>query len=466
MEKTMNLYKMIPKVDQILDNKVIKDLLDKNSKNLVMESIHEELDNIRNNISNGYDKNIISNKIENLIDNIKDNLMNKKTFSLRNVVNASGVVIHTNLGRSVLNSEIFENIKKVSIGYSNLEYNLEKGERGSRYSHLSEIIKKITGAEDCMVVNNNAAAVMLILSTIAKGKNVITSRSELVEIGGSFRIPDVCRESGAELKEIGTTNKTHLRDYENAIDENTAALFKVHQSNFKILGFTEAVSSFELKSLKEKYNIPIIEDLGSGVLIDLSKYGLSHEPTVQECIKNGVDIVSFSGDKLLGGVQAGIIVGKKEYIEKMKKNQLTRALRVDKFTLSALEAVFSYYIDEELAISKIPTLNMLTIKIEKLYDKAQKLIEYLGENNEFSYAIIDIDSEVGAGSLPTQKLPSKAIKVISKSFTENELEEKLRSNKIPIITRIYKGNLIFDVRTIFENEFCIIKDALNSLIGE
>ena len=402
----MNLYKMIPKVDQILDNKVIKDLLDKNSKNLVMESIHEELDNIRNNISNGYDKNIISNKIENLIDNIKDNLMNKKTFSLRNVVNASGVVIHTNLGRSVLNSEIFENIKKVSIGYSNLEYNLEKGERGSRYSHLSEIIKKITGAEDCMVVNNNAAAVMLILSTIAKGKNVITSRSELVEIGGSFRIPDVCRESGAELKEIGTTNKTHLRDYENAIDENTAALFKVHQSNFKILGFTEAVSSFELKSLKEKYNIPIIEDLGSGVLIDLSKYGLSHEPTVQECIKNGVDIVSFSGDKLLGGVQAGIIVGKKEYIE------------------------------------------------------------YLGENNEFSYAIIDIDSEVGAGSLPTQKLPSKAIKVISKSFTENELEEKLRSNRIPIITRIYKGNLIFDVRTIFENEFCIIKDALNSLIGE
>lgn len=462
----MNLYKMIPKVDQILDNKVIKDLLDKNSKNLVMESIHEELDNIRNNISNGYDKNIISNKIENLIDNIKDNLMNKKTFSLRNVVNASGVVIHTNLGRSVLNSEIFENIKKVSIGYSNLEYNLEKGERGSRYSHLSEIIKKITGAEDCMVVNNNAAAVMLILSTIAKGKNVITSRSELVEIGGSFRIPDVCRESGAELKEIGTTNKTHLRDYENAIDENTAALFKVHQSNFKILGFTEAVSSFELKSLKEKYNIPIIEDLGSGVLIDLSKYGLSYEPTVQECIKNGVDIVSFSGDKLLGGVQAGIIVGKKEYIEKMKKNQLTRALRVDKFTLSALEAVFSYYIDEELAISKIPTLNMLTIKIEKLYDKAQKLIEYLGENNEFSYAIIDIDSEVGAGSLPTQKLPSKAIKVISKSFTENELEEKLRSNRIPIITRIYKGNLIFDVRTIFENEFCIIKDALNSLIGE
>ena len=421
----MNLYKMIPKVDQILEDEVIKNLLEKNSKNLVMESIHEELNNIRMNISNGCDKSLISNKIENLIENIQKNLLNKKIFSLRKVINASGVVIHTNLGRSVLNDEILENVKNISVGYSNLEYDLEKGERGSRYSHLSEIIKKITGAEDCMVVNNNAAAVMLILSTMAKGKNVITSRSELVEIGGSFRIPDVCRESGAELKEIGTTNKTHLSDYENAIDENTAALFKVHQSNFKILGFTESVSSFELNSLKEKYNIPIIEDLGSGVLIDLSKYGLSHEPTVQECIKNGVDIVSFSGDKLLGGVQAGIIVGKKEYIEKMKKNQLTRALRVDKFTLSALEAVFSYYIDEELAISKIPTLNMLTIKIDELYSKAQKFIEYLGSNNEFSYEIIDIDSEVGAGSLPTQKLPSKAVKVISKSFTENELEEKL-----------------------------------------
>ena len=388
----MNLYKMIPKVDQILDNEIIKKLLEENSKNLIMESIHEELNSIRNNISNGCDEKVILNYIENLAKNIEKNLLNKKRLNLRKVINASGVVIHTNLGRSVLTDEILGNIKDVSVGYSNLEYDLQKGERGSRYSHLTKIIKRITGAEDCMVVNNNAAAVMLILSTMAKGRNVITSRSELVEIGGSFRIPDVCRESGAELKEVGTTNKTHLSDYENAIDENTAALFKVHQSNFKILGFTESVTSTELKDLKEKYNIPIIEDLGSGVLIDLSKYGLGHEPTVQECIANGVDVVSFSGDKLLGGVQAGIIVGKKEFIEKMKKNQLTRALRVDKFTLSALEVVFSYYIDEELAISKIPTLNMLTIKIEELYNKAERFIDYLGENKEFSYEIIDIDS--------------------------------------------------------------------------
>lgn len=462
----MNLYTKIPKVDQLLDNNKIKKLLEKNSKNLVMECIHEELNHVRNMISKKENEDLILKYIENLSSNIEKKLNYKKEFKLKKVINATGVVIHTNLGRSALNEEIFNNVKNVSIGYSNLEYDLEKGTRGSRYSHLTDSIKKITAAEDCIVVNNNAAAVMLILSTMAKGKNVITSRSELVEIGGSFRIPDVCRESGAELKEVGTTNKTHLSDYENAIDENTAALFKVHQSNFKIFGFTESVSSVEMKSLKEKYNIPIIEDLGSGVLIDLSKHGLTHEPTVQECIQNGVDVVSFSGDKLLGGVQAGIIVGKKEYIEKMKKNQLTRALRVDKFTISALEVVFSYYIDENIAIKKIPTLKMLTISSSDLYEKAKKLINSFDKNDEFSFDIIDIDSEVGGGSLPTQNLPSKAVRVFSKSFSENDLEVFLRKRKIPIISRIFKGHLIFDVRTIFEDEFSLINDALNSLLGD
>lgn len=462
----MNLYTMIPKVDQILNDDIIKNLLEKNPKNLVMECIHEELNTIRGLISKKINEDIILKKIKLLNFNIEKNLENKKIFKLKKVVNATGVVIHTNLGRSALNEEIFNNIKSVSIGYSNLEYDLENGSRGSRYSHLVDIIKKITSAEDCIVVNNNAAAVMLVLSTMAKGKNVITSRSELVEIGGSFRIPDVCMESGAYLKEVGTTNKTHLSDYENAIDQDTAALFKVHQSNFKIFGFTESVSSVEMKSLKEKYKIPIIEDLGSGVLIDLSKYGLTYEPTVQDCISNGVDIVTFSGDKLLGGVQAGIIVGKKEYIEKMKKNQLTRALRVDKFTISALEVVFSYYIDEKNAIENIPTLNMLTISNSDLYKKAKRLIESFDKNTEFDFDIIDINSEVGGGSLPTQVLPSKAVRVFSKSFTENELEIALRTRRIPIISRIYKGNIIFDVRTIFENEFPIINEALKSLLGE
>lgn len=459
----MNLFIKIPKVDQILENEIIKSIIEKDSRKVVMDCIREELENIRNEIKNGISEIDFNNRIENIYNSIISRINNRKILKLKNVINCTGVVIHTNLGRSVLTEEVLENVKNVSIGYSNLEYDLEKGERGSRYSHLIEIIKTVTGAEDCIVVNNNAAAVMLILSTMSKGKNVITSRSELVEIGGSFRIPDVCRESGAELKEIGTTNKTHIFDYENAIDENTAAFFKVHQSNFKIFGFTESVTSFDLLDLKSKYNIPIIEDLGSGVLIDLEKYGLDHEPTVQESIKNGVDVVSFSGDKLLGGVQAGIIVGKREYIEKMKKNQLTRALRVDKFTISALEVILSYYVDEKIAIEKIPTLKMLTISSDELDNKANKFINILRDIKGFDFEIIEISSEVGGGSMPTQKLPSKAIKVNSSKYTENQLEEYLRNYEIPIISRIYKGNLIFDVRTIFENEYEIIYNALNEI---
>lgn len=456
----MNLFLKIPKVNQILENDRVKQLLELESKNLVMESIRETLDKIREEIKKGIEENELDKFIENIYSDIEVSINNKKILNLKRVINCTGVVIHTNLGRSVINNEIMENMSKVSTGYSNLEYNLETGERGSRYSHLSKLINKITGAEDCIVVNNNAAAVMLILSTMAKGKNVITSRSELVEIGGSFRIPDVCRESGAELKEVGTTNKTHLFDYENAIDENTAAFFKVHQSNFKIYGFTKEVTSSDLLELKNKYNIPIIEDLGSGVLIDLEKYGLNHEPTVQECIKSGVDVVSFSGDKLLGGVQAGIIVGKKEFIEKMKKNQLTRALRVDKFTLSALEVILSYYIDENKAIEKIPTLNMLTINLEKLEEKANNLLNRLKEIKNLNFEIIDVESEVGGGSMPTQKLPSKAIKITSDKINEVKLEEYLRNYSTPIITRIFKSSILLDVRTIFENEYDIIVDAL------
>lgn len=459
----MNLFLKIPKVDQILENENIKKILLTESKNLVMETIRETLDSIRNNIKLG--KNIEDNEfqIDNIINLIEVNIKNKKILNLKRVINCTGVVIHTNLGRSVINDEIMENISKVSTGYSNLEYNLTTGDRGSRYSHLKDLINKITGAEDCIVVNNNAAAVMLILSTMAKNKNVITSRSELVEIGGSFRIPDVCRESGAELKEVGTTNKTHLFDYENAIDENTAAFFKVHQSNFKIYGFTQEVTSQELLNLKEKYNIPIIEDLGSGVLINLEKYGLNHEPTVQECIKNGVDVVSFSGDKLLGGVQAGIIVGKKEYIDMMKKNQLTRALRVDKFTLSALEVILSYYIDEKIAIEKIPTLNMLTMSLDKIEEKANNLFLKLNGIKNLNFEIIDIESEVGGGSMPTQKLNSKGIKITSDIVNEIKLEEHLRKNSTPIITRVSKGSVIMDVRTIFENEYDIILKSLLSI---
>ncbi len=360
-----------------------------------------------------------------------------------------------------------DNIAEVSTNYSNLEYDLSTGKRGSRYDHLEDIIVEITGGEAAMVVNNNAAAVMLVLSTLAKGKEVIVSRGELIEIGGSFRIPDVMEESGAKLVAVGTTNKTHLWDFEKAINEETGGLLKVHTSNYRIQGFTSNVDSEELIDLKEKYDLPLIEDLGSGVLVDLSKLGIEYEPTVQESLRKGVDIVTFSGDKLLGGPQSGIIVGKKEYIEKMKSNQLTRAFRVDKFTISALEGVFKYYLDKDLALEEIPTLKMLSIPLKELEAKASELKELLNakiQDNKISISIEDSYSEVGGGSLPLEKLPTKCIVLSLDGLSTQEFENKLRQYKIPIITRLYKDKIYMDVRTIKREEFNIIGEGVNFVL--
>ncbi|NLY44862.1 MAG: L-seryl-tRNA(Sec) selenium transferase, partial [Tissierella sp.] len=338
-----NLYKLLPKVDEVLENKTIKELLIKIPRSTVVDAIRYEIESLRLNIkSNNYTEVEIRKQLDTLISNISIRAYSEDSYKLKNVINATGTIIHTNLGRSPLNRKVLEHINDIANNYSNLEYNLETGERGSRYSIIESIICKITGAEAALVVNNNAAAVLLTLSSLSKGREVIVSRGELIEIGGSFRIPDVMEESGATLVEVGTTNKTHIRDYENAINENTGALLKVHTSNYRILGFTSTVSAKELAEIKTEYNIPIIEDLGSGVLVDLSKYGLDYEPTVQDSLLNGVDVVTFSGDKLLGGPQAGIIVGKENYISLMKTNPLTRAFRVDKFTLAALEATLKF----------------------------------------------------------------------------------------------------------------------------
>ena len=342
----LNLFKMIPKVDEVLECEVVLQLLKKVPRELVLEAIREELDRVRFAIKN---EELALEDMEDIfgeiVTRVERKAFEKYSFKLKRVVNGTGVVIHTNIGRSLVSPEVMDNISDIAVNYSNLEYNLEKGERGSRYDHLEDIITRITGAESAMVVNNNAAAVMLVLSSLARGKEAIVSRGGLVEIGGSFRIPDVMEQSGAKLVDVGTTNKTHLRDFENAISEDTGVLLKVHTSNYRILGFTSNVSAEELKPLKEKYNIPIVEDLGSGVLVDLSNYGLEYEPTVQSSVDKGIDIVTFSGDKLLGGPQAGIIVGKKEYIDEMKRNPLTRAFRIDKFTISALEATLSIYLE-------------------------------------------------------------------------------------------------------------------------
>lgn len=460
-----NLYTLIPKIDEILEYKIIKEQLNSSPRAVVLEAIREETDQLREGIRNGSNRSSIEEQLNRLESSILSRIEMKLHYSLRTVVNATGVVIHTNLGRSLIDKQIMEQVLRTAVSYSNLEYDLDKGTRGSRYDHLEQIAAKTVGGEAALVVNNNAAAVMLVLSTMAKGKEVIVSRGELIEIGGAFRIPEVMEQSGAKLVEVGTTNKTHLRDYEAAITENTAAILKVHTSNYRIMGFTSSVDSEELLPLKEKYGIPVIEDLGSGVLVDLSKFGLSYEPTVSSCIKKGVDVVTFSGDKLLGGPQAGVIVGRKEYIEKMKKNPLTRALRVDKFTISALEATMRLYLDEKTAISRIPTLRMLSMSYVEISEKAQKLMDLLSSSiKDLPVAICleDDFSEVGGGSLPMERIPTKCVVLEPLAGSAATLEKGLRGYEVPVISRISKDKVYLDPRTIQEDEMDIIRSALLS----
>lgn len=463
-----NLFTLIPKVDELLDNKKIIELMDTIPRQVIIDSIREETDLIREKIKNGKNSDFIRNEIDSIIDHIAKRALDKHSYKLKRVINATGVVIHTNLGRSLLNDHVLDNIRNTSLHYTNLEFDLKKGQRGSRYSHLEDLITKITGAQASMVVNNNAAAVMLVLSTLCKGKEVIVSRGELVEIGGSFRVPDVMEESGGQLVEVGTTNKTHIWDYENAINENTGALLKVHTSNYRIVGFTSSVDSLDLKSLKEIYNIPLIEDLGSGVLIDLSSYGLEYEPTVQDSLNKGVDIVTFSGDKLLGGPQAGIIVGKKEYIDKMKKNPLTRAIRVDKFTLSALEATFRLFLDESEAVSKIPTLKMITMPIEEIDKKAKLLKDLIVDKDLNKIRSIEIESDysqVGGGSLPLERLETKCLVISLENMSIQKFEVGLRNLDIPIIPRVNKDKVYFDLRTIDHKELEIVTNGIGELLN-
>ncbi|MBC7087135.1 MAG: L-seryl-tRNA(Sec) selenium transferase [Tissierellales bacterium] len=455
-------YKLIPKVDEILNDENIQELLKFMPRKIVIDAINEELNKIRTIIKMGEDEAKINSYLNNVIYNIIENCKIKNNFNLKRVINATGIIIHTNLGRSLLNPEVIDNLKEVSINYSNLEFDIEKGTRGSRYSHLERIISQVTGSEASLVVNNNAAAVLLVLSTLAKNKKVIISRGELIEIGGSFRIPEVMEQSGAVLKEVGTTNKTHFEDYLNAIDEDTSCIMKVHTSNYKILGFTSDVPISELNKLKTD-KIYLIEDLGSGVLIDLSKYGICYEPTVAESIKNGADIVTFSGDKLLGGPQAGIIVGKKELIDRMKRNPLTRALRVDKFTISALESTFRYYLDDEISIEKIPTLKMMMKSLEEIETQVKRVFKKLQaiiNSENIIFGIADDFSEIGGGSLPLERLRTKCLTIEVKGISIVEFEDKLRNYETPIITRISKDKIILDFRTIREDEEDILLKAI------
>lgn len=338
--------------------------------------------------------------------------------------------------------------------YSNLEYNIPAGKRGKRYSHIKDIIRELTGAEDAVVVNNNAAAVLLCLDTFARNREVIVSRGELVEIGGSFRIPEVMKASGAILREVGTTNKTHPSDYEQALCGDTSLLLKVHQSNYRVIGFTEEVPIEQLVKLGKEYKIPVVTDLGSGCMIDLTKYGVRGEPTVQEVVRTGADIVTFSGDKLLGGPQAGIIIGREKLMRKIQKNPMLRAMRIDKMTLASLEATFMQYLDEEKARKEIPTLRMLTQPVDDIKRRAKKIFASLRKDlpDHVTLEVVADESQAGGGSLPEISFPTFAVSLRPTGISVNELEKRLRTGDPPVIARIKDNALLFDARTVQDRE--------------
>lgn len=450
------LLRSIPKVDDLLMAPALHSITGTGDIHVTKEAVRDVLNDLREGILAGTveaipDEATLCNRIVTLVHK-------KRQPSLRRVINATGVVLHTNLGRACLSKRAAEAVADVARGYSTLEYDVDSGKRGVRYAHVEKLLQELTGAESALVVNNNAAAVLLILSDMAAGGEVITSRGELVEIGGSFRVPEIMESCDCHLREVGTTNKTHLRDYEKAIGEETRALMKVHTSNYKICGFTESVPLNDLVTLGHETGLPVIQDLGSGSLTDLKQFGILGEPTVQASVQAGVDVISFSGDKLLGGPQAGIIIGKKTYLDSFKRNPLTRAMRVGKMTLTALETTLRSYADGT-ALSEIPTLSMVGEKPEDLERRAkmlQGMVEAIGVPAE----VVPEQDQVGGGSVPTQFLDTYAVAITPRKGSVDQLETAMRVRDTPVIGRISHDRYLLDVRTLQEDDFAYVVQAL------
>ncbi len=470
-EKKQELLRTLPSVDAVMQVEDMEALMKDFPRWFVLDCVRDTLDAKRKEILAGdAGANPASEGLsaEKVALEVGEKLRGSQRFSLKRVINATGIILHTNLGRAVLGQEVLRNILAVGGTYSNLEYNLEAGQRGSRHSHLEGILTRLTGAEAALVVNNNAAAVLLALDTLAKDREVIVSRGELIEIGGSFRIPDIMSKSGAQLKEVGTTNRTHLKDYASAVTDNTALLLKVHTSNYRIVGFTTEVALEELVELGREYQIPVMEDLGSGNLTPSAGDTIIPEPTVQDKIKAGIDLITFSGDKLLGGPQAGIILGKDACVSQLAANPLARALRVDKFTIAALEATLHLYLEGGEALMRIPTMEMLSRPVEEQERKALALADmmkdYMGE--KLSVSVSRDVTQAGGGSLPGVEFPTAVAALTSTALSPEEIDERLRKAKIPILGRISQDRFLLDMRTVQEDELQEIASAVKQLAEE
>lgn len=461
-----HLLRRLPGVDKLLEATGLPPEI---PRRLLISTIREIIDNLRSKIlaePGSFNEDDLA--VEILAQRALFAARSALSPRLKRTINATGVVVHTNLGRSRLAEKAIARVVEASRHYSNLEFDLSLGKRGTRYSIVEELLCRISGAEAALVVNNNAGAVLLCLETLARGREVIISRGELVEIGGSFRIPDVMAKSGALLKEVGTTNRTHLADYQRAIGERTGLLLKAHTSNYAVVGFTSAVPLAELVELGRRHQIPVMEDLGSGSFIDLSRFGLMKEPTVQESVASGADLVTFSGDKLLGGPQAGLIVGRHDLVAKIKKNPLARALRIDKMTLAALEATLQIYHDPDGAVEQIPTLAALTESPAKVEAKAQQLAQALDNPalEGLEIEVVDLDARAGGGALPLLAIQSKGVALRHKTISVNLIESGLRRTSPPVIGRIDSDRFILDMRTVRTDEIDLVVAALGKVLAE
>ncbi|OQY21612.1 MAG: L-seryl-tRNA(Sec) selenium transferase [Desulfobacteraceae bacterium 4572_35.2] len=462
MNKSINDLKKLPSIDSLLLEPQLATVIAPHC--LKVEAAQEAVDDCRKQILQGNTpQNGITDVI--IVDTIQ-RLKAKAQPSLREVINATGTLLHTNLGRAPLSEAALQSMNTVARSYSNLELNLETGKRGHRYSHIDTLLCRLTGAEAAAVVNNNAGAVLLALTALAQGDEAIVSRGELVEIGGAFRVPDVMEAGGVLLREVGTTNKTHLRDYKTAINDNTGLLLKIHTSNYRIVGFTDSVPAAEMVALGKQHKIPVMEDLGSGMLFDLTPFGLPKEPTVKEGVAAGIDVLTFSGDKLLGGPQAGLIVGKKWAIDKIRNHPLARALRIDKLTLAALETTLSHYLDEQQALDEIPVLRMLNMSTESLEQRSHDFKEQLQQRvtQSCTVEIISENSCVGGGALPITNLPGTALALTPLQLTPDQLTNRLRSAQQAVVARIQEDRVIINLRTVFPNqEVTLIQTIASSL---
>jgi len=453
MDDRQALLKQLPAVDRLLNEPVLSALCGQIPRVLVVEAAQQAVETLRRQILTAPetppDLSVVA-----VAEAAARLAEAKAALSLRPVINATGTLLHTNLGRAPLSPAVIDAVTATARSYSNLEFDLKSGKRGHRYSHVDELLCRLTGAEAAAVVNNNAGAVLLALASLARGKEAIVSRGELVEIGGAFRVPEVMAEGGVILHEVGTTNKTHLADYRRAIGENTGLLLKVHTSNYRIVGFTAQVPAAELVALGREHDLPVMEDLGSGMLFDLSGFGLPREPTVAEGVAAGIDVLTFSGDKLLGGPQAGLIVGKRWAIERIRRHPLARALRIDKLTLAALEATLRLYLTREEALREIPLLRMLALAPETIEARCRDLVDALraalGERLEIS--VVAEPSMVGGGALPLTELPGFALALIPRDISCEELALRLRSGRPAVVGRLQEGRLLLNPRTVFADE--------------